>query len=78
MKLVNSRRVIPKEHYMSVIYSGCSIDYRGITLCNLANSYQRMNMGNEYQVWSDKLKEYHLYKNVSDAVDKFIELIDRI
>lgn len=77
MKLVKTKKYIPKEHYMSVVYSGCSIEYKGITLCNLANYYQRINMGNEYQVWSDKLKEYHLFKNISDAVDKFIELTDR-
>lgn len=77
MKLVKTRKFIPREHYKSVIYSGCSIDYKGITVCNLSDFYQRVNAGNEYQVWSDKLKEYHLFKNVNDAVDKFIELMDR-
>lgn len=66
-----------KQEYMSVIFSGCSIDYKDITLCNLANYYPRLARSNEYQVWSDRQSEYHLFKNIEDAVDKFIELINR-
>ena len=66
-----------KEEYMSVIFSGCSIDYKDITLCNLANYYPRLARSNEYQVWSDRQSEYHLFKNIDEAVDKFIELINR-
>lgn len=66
-----------KQEYMSVIFSGCSIDYKDITLCNLANYYPRLARSNEYQVWSDRQSEYHLFKNIDEAVDKFIELINR-
>ena len=66
-----------KEEYMSVIFSGCSVDYKDITFCNLANHYRRLARSNEYQVWSDRQNEYHLFKNIEDAVDKFIELKKR-
>ena len=63
-----------KEEYKSVIFSGCSIDYMDVSICNLANHHRRIVRSNEYQVWSDRHKEYHLFKNIDDAVDKFIEL----
>jgi len=66
-----------KEDYKSVIFSGCSIDYRGVSICNLSNHYKRLVSNNEYQVWSDRSKEYHLFKNIDDAVNKFIELINK-
>ena len=63
-----------KEEYKSVIFSGCSIDKKGVSLCNLANHNPRMVRSNEYQVWSGKKEEYHLFKNIDEAVDKFIQL----
>ena len=66
-----------REEYMSVIFSGCSIDYKDITMCNLANYYPRLARSNEYQVWSDRHGEHHLFKNIDDAVDKFLELKKR-
>jgi hypothetical protein len=66
-----------KEDYKSVIFSGCSIDRKGVSLCNLANHHPRLAQSNEYQVWSHKDKEFKLYKNIDEAVEKFIELINR-
>jgi len=66
-----------KEDYKSVIFSGCSIEYKDISLCNLANHQPRLARSNEYQVWSHKHKEYKIYKNIDEAVDKFVELINR-
>lgn len=62
------------EDYKSVIFSGCSIEYNKIHICNLRNYNKRIVADNEYQVWSDKHKEYKIYKNIDDAVNKFIEL----
>jgi hypothetical protein len=66
-----------KEDYKSVVFSGCSIDYKGVSLCNLANHQSRLVRSNEYQVWSHKDKEFKLYRNIDEAVEKFIELINR-
>ena len=66
-----------KEDYKSVVFSGCSIDYKGVSLCNLADHQPRLVRSNEYQVWSYKDNEFKLYKNIDDAVEKFIELISR-
>ena len=63
-----------KEEYKSIIFSGCSIDYKGISICNLSNHYKRVVVSNEYQVWSDKDKIHHIYKNIDEAIDKFLEL----
>lgn len=63
-----------KDDYKSVIFSGCSLEYRGISICNLSNHYKRLSASNEYQVWSDRDREYHLFKNIDEAIDKFIEL----
>lgn len=63
-----------KEDYKSVIFSGCSIDCKGVHICNLSNHHKRLVSNNEYQVWSDRNKEYHLFKNIDEAVNKFLEL----
>lgn len=65
-----------KEDYKSVIFSGCSIDCKGVSLCNLANHNPRLVRSNEYQVWSHKDNEYGIYKNIDEAVSKFIELVN--
>ena len=66
-----------QEEYKSVIFSGCSIDCKGVSICNLSNHYKRLVSSNEYQVWSDRSKEYYVYKNIDDAVNKFLELINK-
>lgn len=64
-----------KSDYKSVLFSGCSIDYRDITLCNLANFIPiRAKMASIYQVHSRKMKFSKIYKNIDDAVDMFIQL----
>jgi hypothetical protein len=63
-----------KEEYKSIIFSGCSIDKKGVSLCNLANHHPRMVRSNEYQVWSQRDNVFDLYKNIDEAVDKFIQL----
>lgn len=63
-----------KEDYKSVIFSGCGIDRKGVSLCNLADYYPRLVRSNEYQVWSSKNNVYVLFKNLDEAVEKFIEL----
>ena len=66
-----------KEDYKSVIFSGCSIECKGVSLCNLANHHPRMVRSNEYQVWSKRDKVFEVYKTIDEAVSKFIELINR-
>jgi hypothetical protein len=66
--------IATREDYKSVIFSGCSIEYKGVSLCNLANHNPRMVRSNEYQVWSQRDNVFSLYKNIDDAVDKFLEL----
>lgn len=66
-----------KEEYKSVIFSGCSIDYKGVSICNLGNHYKRVVASNEYQVWSEKDKKHFMYKNIDEAIDKFLELKDK-
>jgi hypothetical protein len=70
--------ITTKEDYKNVIFSGCSLEYRGLSICNLATHYKRVVSSNEYQVWYNKDKEYHLFKNVDEAVDKFLEIKNRI
>ena len=62
------------EDYKSVIFSGCSIESNKVNICNLKNYSKRLVADNEYQVWSDRHKEYKIYKNIDDEVKKFIEL----
>lgn len=62
------------DEYKSVIFSGCSIECNKVHICNLKNYNKRLVATNEYQVWSDKHKQYKIYKNIDDAVNKFIEL----
>ena len=67
-----------KEDYKSVIFSGCSIESNGISICNLNNNVGRTVVrGARYQVWSDKHLIYDIYYNIDDAVNKFLELKNR-
>lgn len=65
-----------KADYKAVIFSGCGIDNKGVSLCNLANYHPRLFRANEYQVWSPKHEVFELYKNIDEAVDRFVELVE--
>lgn len=67
---------VTKQEYKSVVFSGCSIDSNGISICNLEN-YIKNPMGvpkAKYQVWSDRHRCYELYHTIDAAIDKFMEL----
>ena len=61
-----------KSDYKSGLFAGCAIEYRDISLFNLAH-YVSSRTG-YYQVHSQKMKFSKIYKNIDDAVNKFIEL----
>jgi hypothetical protein len=68
-----------KEEYKAVVYAGCSIESKTVSICNLedwliSRSFTR---GNKYQVWSDRWRFHQLYYNLDEAIDKFLELKDR-
>jgi len=64
-----------KSDYKSVLFSGCAIEYKDISLCNLGNYVPSRNgMSRTYQVHSRKLKFSKIYKNVDEAVNMFLEL----
>ncbi len=65
-----------REEYKSVVYSGCSIDSNGVSVCNLED-YLRTKAGvprAKYQVWSDRLRFHALFHTLDEAIDKFMEL----
>lgn len=66
--------VTPKEDYKSVIFSGCSIESNGVSICNLKDFDRGLNKRSRYQVWSDRHRCYDLYYNIDEAVNKFLEL----
>jgi len=66
-----------KKDYMSVIYAGCIVTYKNITLCDLTDHVPYLkNKTSKYQVHSDnsKVKFSEIYYNIEEAVNKFIEL----
>ena len=64
-----------KRDYKSVVFSGCAIEYKDISLCNLRNYVPSRNgMSRTYQVHSRKLKFSKIYKNIDEAVSMFLEL----
>lgn len=68
-----------KQEYKSVVFSGCSIDSNGVSVCNLEN-YIKNPIGvpkAKYQVWSDRHRCYDLFYTLEDAIDKFVELKNR-
>jgi len=75
---MNNEKLSQKEDYKSVIFSGCSIESNGVSICNL-NNYTRRTSGlrAKYQVWSDSYRTYETYHNLDEAVDKFLELKNR-
>ena len=65
-----------REEYKSVVYSGCSIESYGVSVCNLED-VMSSKMGvprAKYQVWSDKHRFHELFYTLDEAIDKFIEL----
>ena len=68
-----------QQDYKSVIFSGCSIESNGVSLCCLSdhNSGSTGNGGSRYQVWSDRHRCYNMFYNIDDAVNKFLELKQR-
>tara|TARA_Y100001951_G_C11165343_1_gene197139 strand:- start:252 stop:470 length:219 start_codon:yes stop_codon:yes gene_type:complete len=67
---------IDKQDIKSVIFSGCSVERAGVSICNITNhiAFRLGRKNGSYQVWSDRHRVYDLYKNVDEAVDKFMEL----
>jgi hypothetical protein len=65
-----------KQDIKTVIFSGCSIDLDGVSICNIENHIKNsiIKRKDKYQVWSDRHKCYMLYQNIDDAVDKFFAL----
>ena len=65
-----------KQDIKSVIFSGCSVEKAGVSICNLTNhiAFRLGSKSGSYQVWSDRHRVYDLYKNLDDAVNKFLEL----
>ena len=67
---------INKQDIKSVIFSGCAVEKAGVPICNITNyiAFKLGSRNGSYQVWSDRHRVYDLYKNLDDAVDKFLEL----
>ena len=68
---------IAKQDVKSVIFSGYSVEKAGVSICNITNhiAFRLGRKNGTYQVWSDRHQVYDLYKNIDDAVDKFLELV---
>ena len=65
-----------RGEYKSVVYSGCSIESYGVSICNLED-VMRTKAGvprAKYQVWSDKHRFHELFHTLDEAIDKFMEL----
>lgn len=67
---------IDKQNIKSVIFSGCSVEKAGVSICNLTNhiAFRLGSKSGSYQVWSDRHRVYDLFRNLDDAVNKFLEL----
>jgi|TARA_R110000824_G_C15005942_1_gene656769 hypothetical protein len=65
-----------KQDIKSVIFSGCSVEKAGVSICNLTNhiAFRLGSKSGSYQVWSDRHRVYDLFRNLDDAVNKFLEL----
>lgn len=65
-----------KAEYKSVVFSGCSIESKGTSLCNLEDVLiTPMGVPKaKYQVWSDKHRFHALFYTLDEAIDKFIQL----
>jgi len=67
---------VDKQDIKSVIFSGCSVEKAGVSICNLTNhiAFRLGSKSGSYQVWSDRHRVYDLFRNLDDAVNKFLEL----
>ena len=68
-----------RQDYKSVIYSGCAIECKGVSLCNLED-VMRNRIGvprAKYQVWSDRHRYHNLFHNIDEAIEKFVDLINK-
>ena len=65
-----------KQDIKSVIFSGCSVEKAGVSICNITNhiAFRLGKKHGSYQVWSDRHRVYDLFRNIDDAVNKFLEL----
>ena len=65
-----------REEDKAVVYSGCTIESRNVSICNLEDWLMNKNFAprNKYQVWSDRFRFHQLYYNIDEAIDKFLEL----
>ena len=65
-----------KQDIKSVIFSGCSVEKAGVSICNITNhiAFRLGSKSGSYQVWSDRHRVYDLFRNIDDAVNKFLEL----
>ena len=67
-----------RQDYKAVVFSGCAIEYKNISLCDLRqvlSQYGRYTTG-VYQVHSDnsRCRFSKIFQDLDEAVDKFIEL----
>ncbi len=69
-----------KMLYKEVIYDGCSIDAKGVSLCNLENTMSTSLRvpRDKYQVYSRSHNYHCLFRTLDEAVEKFISLKDSI
>ncbi len=69
-----------KELYKEVIYEGCNIDVKGVSLCNLENvmSTSLVVPKDKYQVHSKSHNYHGLFRTIDEAVEKFISLKEAI
>jgi hypothetical protein len=76
--MLKEKEEIIKKDYMSVVFAGCIVSYKNITLCDLTDHvpYLKNKTNGMYQVHSDnsKAKFSEIYYNIEEAVNKFIEL----
>ena len=65
-----------KELYKEIIYDGCSIDVKGVSLCNLENTMSTSLRipRDKYQVHSKRHNYVGMFRTLDEAVDKFISL----
>jgi len=67
---------VDKQDIKSVIFSGCAVEKSGVSICNITNhiAFRLGSKSGSYQVWSDRHRVYDLFRNIDDAVNKFLEL----
>jgi len=65
-----------RDEYKSVVYAGCAIESKGISVCNLED-FLRTKLSvprAKYQVCSDRHRVHELFYTLDEAIDKFLEL----